>query len=319
MLDSEWTSARWRRSPAACSADAAFVMCSRTMADVADLAVALAELVVGEADGARVVRGLGLLERAPVQRDGPRLVAARRGEPSVQPPAASRAVRRKSCRGTCRACGRAAASRLIDDQSCRSHGFGERDANGAARLARQACERSAAPASAAASGTAPAFERRRSREKRLQMEGTAGARRRARGRHDAAQASAQGLQRRHGGSIDRIARPLACAEFLKRRAAPGRRSRLEPRRCSRSRRRPRVRSPFRSPAAAAGVRVLHFVEREVTPPSTRVPRRAASRSSRPPPTCTRPSIGVRACRPCSSRYSPPATEPRPSVPSSMAP
>ena len=33
--------------------------------DVADLAVALAELVVGEADGARVVRGLGLLQRAP--------------------------------------------------------------------------------------------------------------------------------------------------------------------------------------------------------------------------------------------------------------
>ena len=54
--------------------------------DVADLAVALAELVVGEADGARVVRGLRVLQRAAVQRDGARLIAARRREPAVQPP-----------------------------------------------------------------------------------------------------------------------------------------------------------------------------------------------------------------------------------------
>ncbi len=54
--------------------------------DVADLAVALAELVVREADGARVVRHLGLLQRAAVQRDGARLIAARRREAAVQPP-----------------------------------------------------------------------------------------------------------------------------------------------------------------------------------------------------------------------------------------
>ena len=53
---------------------------------VADLAVALRQLVVREADGAGVVRGLGLLQRAAVQRDGARLVAARRRQPSVQPP-----------------------------------------------------------------------------------------------------------------------------------------------------------------------------------------------------------------------------------------
>ena len=54
--------------------------------DVADLAIALAELVVGEADAARVVRGLRVLQRAPVQRDGARLIAARRRQAAVQPP-----------------------------------------------------------------------------------------------------------------------------------------------------------------------------------------------------------------------------------------
>ncbi len=53
---------------------------------VADLPVALSELVVSETDGARVVCDLGLLERAAVQRDGARLIAARRGEPPMQAP-----------------------------------------------------------------------------------------------------------------------------------------------------------------------------------------------------------------------------------------
>ena len=44
---------------------------------VADAAVAMRQLVVGESDCARVVRGLGLFERALVERDGPRLIAAR--------------------------------------------------------------------------------------------------------------------------------------------------------------------------------------------------------------------------------------------------
>ena len=54
--------------------------------DVADFRVALAELVVGEADRARVVRDLGLLERAAVMRDGARLIAAGGGDAAVQPP-----------------------------------------------------------------------------------------------------------------------------------------------------------------------------------------------------------------------------------------
>ena len=54
--------------------------------DVSDLPVALPELVVREADEPRIVRGFGLLECAPVHRDRARLIAARRGQPSVQPP-----------------------------------------------------------------------------------------------------------------------------------------------------------------------------------------------------------------------------------------
>ena len=53
---------------------------------VADLPVADAQLVVREADGARVVRELGLLQRAAVERDRARLVAAARRQPAVQPP-----------------------------------------------------------------------------------------------------------------------------------------------------------------------------------------------------------------------------------------
>ena len=53
---------------------------------VADLLVAVDQLEVGEADAARVVRRLGVFERAAVQRDGPRLLAARVGHPAVQPP-----------------------------------------------------------------------------------------------------------------------------------------------------------------------------------------------------------------------------------------
>src|SRR6185369_15049434 len=54
--------------------------------DVADLAVAAAQLVMREADGARLVGAFGLLQRAALEGDGPRLVAARPGEAAVQPP-----------------------------------------------------------------------------------------------------------------------------------------------------------------------------------------------------------------------------------------
>ena len=54
--------------------------------DVADLPVALPELVVREADAAGVVRRFRVLQRARVHGDRARLIAARRREPSVQAP-----------------------------------------------------------------------------------------------------------------------------------------------------------------------------------------------------------------------------------------
>ena len=54
--------------------------------DIADLAIALAQLVVSEADRARVVSGFRLLQRAAVQGDGARLIAARRRQAAVQTP-----------------------------------------------------------------------------------------------------------------------------------------------------------------------------------------------------------------------------------------
>ena len=53
---------------------------------VADLPVAEPELVVGEADGARVVRALRLLQRLGEERDAARRLAARDGQAAVQPP-----------------------------------------------------------------------------------------------------------------------------------------------------------------------------------------------------------------------------------------
>src|SRR6185295_19922606 len=54
--------------------------------DVADLPVALPELVVREADAAGVVRRFRVLQRARVHGDRARLIAARRRKPSVQAP-----------------------------------------------------------------------------------------------------------------------------------------------------------------------------------------------------------------------------------------
>ena len=54
--------------------------------DVAYLPIAVAELVMGEADGAGVVRDLGVLQGAAVQRNRARLIAARRRQTAVQPP-----------------------------------------------------------------------------------------------------------------------------------------------------------------------------------------------------------------------------------------
>ena len=53
---------------------------------VADLPVAEPELVVGEPDGARIVRALGLLQRLRQERDAARRLAARHGQPAVHAP-----------------------------------------------------------------------------------------------------------------------------------------------------------------------------------------------------------------------------------------
>ena len=53
---------------------------------IADQLVAARELEVGQPDGAQVVRVLGVLQRLQVQRDGARLIAARRGHAAVEPP-----------------------------------------------------------------------------------------------------------------------------------------------------------------------------------------------------------------------------------------
>ena len=61
---------------------------------VADVPVALAELVVRESDAARIVGQLGLLQRAALQRDRARLIAAHVRQPPVQPPQRREAARR---------------------------------------------------------------------------------------------------------------------------------------------------------------------------------------------------------------------------------
>ena len=116
--------------------------------DVADLAVALAELVVGEADGARVVRDLGLLQRAAVQRDGARLIAARRREAAVQPPERARGGAAATVRGRCRAA-RPSAAPAWSRSSCSSHASASIDAHARARR-RASATSSAAPARASA-------------------------------------------------------------------------------------------------------------------------------------------------------------------------
>ena len=53
---------------------------------IADLAIAVAELVVGETDGARVVSDVGLLQGPAVKRDRAGLIALRRGQTAVEAP-----------------------------------------------------------------------------------------------------------------------------------------------------------------------------------------------------------------------------------------
>ena len=126
--------------------------------DVADLAVALAELVVGEADGARVVRGFRVLQRAAVQGDGARLIAARRREAAVQPP-----ERRQPAGGdgVAEGVGRAAerAGRLIEIVLQQPR-FGQRRADGELVVARQRRRAQGGREQLRGFGAAAALERR---------------------------------------------------------------------------------------------------------------------------------------------------------------
>src|SRR5262249_53743697 len=62
----------------------------------AALRVAAAKLVVRQADRARLVRALGVFQRAALQGDGAGLITARPCEAAVQPP-----QRREAARGNC--------------------------------------------------------------------------------------------------------------------------------------------------------------------------------------------------------------------------
>ena len=126
-------------------------------ARVADLLVAERQLVVGEANGARIVRELGVLQRARVQRDGARLLAARERDPAVQAPERrelrvgerlAHRVGRAAERGGCLRRGRPAAARRRSSAA--------RTASSSSRLSEP--ERSSGVRSWAASVAAPALE-----------------------------------------------------------------------------------------------------------------------------------------------------------------
>ncbi len=55
-------------------------------ARVAHLLVGKRQFVVGEADRARIMSEVGMLERARMERNRPRLLAARERQPAMQPP-----------------------------------------------------------------------------------------------------------------------------------------------------------------------------------------------------------------------------------------
>ena len=84
--ESECTIARWRSVAGGVQRGRGFGDVLAHDGHVADLPVALAEIEVGEADRARVVGDLGLLQGAVVQRDRPRLFAARKRDAAVQAP-----------------------------------------------------------------------------------------------------------------------------------------------------------------------------------------------------------------------------------------
>jgi hypothetical protein len=120
---------------------------------LADLLVAACELEAGEADGARVVRELCLPQRALVQRDGARLLAAHLRHAAVQPPEV-----REGCggHGLAERVGRPAehGARLVD-VVLQEPGFGERDAEANSSSRVSAVDRSAGARCSTASAPRP--------------------------------------------------------------------------------------------------------------------------------------------------------------------
>ena len=94
---------------------------------VADVLVAAGELEMRQAGGAQVVRHFALLERAPLQRDGARLIAARRGEASVEPPEMRQRDRRDALANGVRGAAQRGAG--LGQIVLQKPGFGEDDAH----------------------------------------------------------------------------------------------------------------------------------------------------------------------------------------------
>ena len=91
---------------------------------VADLFVAVAELVVGESDRLGVVCLLGVSQRAAEQRDRARLVSLGKGNPSVQTPQRGQECRRQVSRGA--SGGRPSVADACDHVVTEQPRFGER-------------------------------------------------------------------------------------------------------------------------------------------------------------------------------------------------
>ena len=125
-------------------------------ARITDLLVAERELVMRKADGARIVRQLGMFQGARVERDGARLFAACVRDPAMQPP--QRREERIADRFAERV-GRAAERRRgLGEVVLKEPCFGERRTQGDFVLARQGARTQHGREELDRVGAAPAFE-----------------------------------------------------------------------------------------------------------------------------------------------------------------
>ena len=135
-------------------------------AGVADLLVAVGELIVGEADGARVMGELRVLERTRVQRDRSRLLAAGKRDPAVQAP--ERGQRRVGDRLANRVGRSSEGGRGLREVVLQQPCFRQRGANGQFVVASERSGAQERRQQLRSFGAAPAFERRmRAGERRL--------------------------------------------------------------------------------------------------------------------------------------------------------